>query len=116
VNSGRYLISTGGGAKPVWSRDGRELFYLGPDNNGMFAVPIPIQTQATFAWGNPVRLFEERYFSAIQARSYDVSHDGKRFLMIKDGTVAAGAPQGTQASIVVVLNWFEELKRLAPRD
>jgi hypothetical protein len=59
-------------------------------------------------------LFEGRYFSANQARSYDVSRDGKRFLMIKDSTVGAGAPQETQASMVVVLNWFEELKRLVP--
>jgi hypothetical protein len=42
-------------------------------------------------------------------RTYDVSPDGSRFLMVK-----AGSADQAPASLVVVLNWFEELKRLVP--
>lgn len=62
------------------------------------------------------KLFETRYFSAINARSYDVSSDGQRFLMIKDMTAVDQTSTATPASIVVVLNWFEELKARLPVD
>ena len=60
-------------------------------------------------------MFEGRYFvppRGVAGRSYDVDPDGKRFLMIKDAT--AGDPSATRSSIIVVENWFEELKRLVP--
>ena len=59
-------------------------------------------------------MFEGPYFSppvGLAGRTYDVSRDG-RFLMIKDAP--AGDPNAAPASIVVVLNWFEELTRLVP--
>jgi hypothetical protein len=59
-------------------------------------------------------VFEGRYFAggANPGRTYDVSPDGRRFLMIKPGggTDSTAAP----ASLVVVQNWLEELKRLVP--
>jgi eukaryotic-like serine/threonine-protein kinase len=113
VNNGKWLISTDGGTKPVWSRNGRELFYLGPDNTGAFVVPVQ-PTQTTFNWGTAVKLFDARYFSAIQARSYDVSPDGKRFLMIKEVPVDSAGKNEVTASIIVVVNWLEELKRMVP--
>ena len=50
-----------------------------------------------------------KYAEPHPARCYDVSPDGQRFLMVKDS--AAGDPTATPASMVVVLNWFEELKQ-----
>jgi hypothetical protein len=49
-------------------------------------------------------------------RNFDISHDGQRFLMIKEAPGNAGALQpSARDELVVVFNWFEELKRLAPR-
>lgn len=58
----------------------------------------------------PKRLFDAHYFSANQARSYDVSPDGRRFLFIRNATAETTDPNATPASIVVTLNWFTELK------
>jgi serine/threonine-protein kinase len=111
VNGGKWLISPTGGTKPVWNRNGRELFFL-DSRNALMAVPV--QTVSGFSAGNPIKLLEGPYFSPLNTRTYDVSGDGKRFLMIKSPPVTETAPDATPASLVVVLNWFEELKRLVP--
>jgi hypothetical protein len=69
---------------------------------------VPVRTTPTFSAGAPTTLFTARYFTGGPGRSYDVSADGQRFLMIK----AAGAEQ--TPSMVVVLNWEEELKAKLP--
>ena len=107
VSAGRSQISTNGGTRPVWARNGRELFYLGADGLLMMA---PVQMAPTFSVGSPRKISDTRTFSALGGRSYDVSLDGQRFLMIKDTT----ADQSSPDQIVVVVNWFEELKRLVP--
>ncbi len=109
VDAGRWQISTGGGVQPVWAHSGRELFYRDPDGRLM---AVPIQAGASFAAGNPVVIIERRYAgSPLPGRTYDVSPDGKRFLMIKD---AQTTEKSTPTQLNVVLNWGEELKRLAP--
>ncbi len=73
---------------------------------------VPVETEPTFSAGRPSVLFEGSYVVSTTSpayRYYDVSPDGQRFLMIKE----AGAEE---AQINVVLNWFEELKRLVPTD
>jgi len=109
VNDGRWPISTGGGTKPVWSRNGRELFYLDGTNNLM---SVPVQTTGpAFTAGNPVKLLDGRYYvGAPPNRAYDVSPDGQRFLMIKDSATSDPTQNAAPPSLVVVLNWFEELK------
>ena len=104
VNRGRWQVSPGGGIKPVWSRNGRELFYL----DGRSLLAVPVQTATTFTAGTPVKLFEGPYFTALGGRSFDVSPDGQRFVMIRE-TPEQG--QRSDESIAVVLNWKEELKR-----
>jgi serine/threonine protein kinase/Tol biopolymer transport system component len=118
VEEGRSQVSRGGGMRPVWARGGRELFYLAPDGS-MMAVPVDeSKGRAPFAAGTPVKLFAGAYFvdgAWVAGRSYDVSPDGQRFLMIKQsrGTDDAAAPTPI---IVVVQNWLEELKRLVPTN
>jgi len=116
VDEGRWQISTGGGTRPLWARSGRELFYL--DAGGLLTT-VAVQTTPTFSATTPTRVLSTRYFGGfggggqnVAGRTYDVSPDGQRFLMIKD--VAAADQNATPAGIVVVLNWFEELKRLVP--
>jgi len=76
-------------------------------------IGVGIKTEPTFTAGSPVVLFTGRYTFGDAVAHYDISPDGQRFLMIKeaeDGTVQQ------QNQINVVLNWFEELKRLVPTE
>jgi Tol biopolymer transport system component len=98
---GKWRVSADGGAWPCWSRDGRELFYY--FGNKMMAVDV--KTGPVFAAGTPRLLFEGQFSSR-----YDISPDGRRFLMIQPVE-----PPQPATRIELVLNWFEELKRLPPR-
>jgi serine/threonine-protein kinase len=105
----KFLVSEEreGGGEPVWSPDGRELFYR--SSNLMMVVSV--QTDPTFRTGRPEVLFEGSYRATIRPlglQYYDISPDGQQFLMIRTDE----AP----AHINVVLNWFEELKRLVPTN
>ena len=106
VDGGRWQVSTGGGTRPLWARSGRELFYLVEPGRMMV---VPLQPDPTFVAGNPHVVFEGRYFTG-GGRSFDVSPDGRRFLMIKEAAAAVASPP----QLTVVLNWDEELKRLVP--
>jgi serine/threonine-protein kinase len=111
---GRWQISTGGGMRPLWARSGKEIFYIGLSGAVMSAA---VEGGSAFRAGNPMRLFEGPYFQDAFAlgRTYDVSPDGERFLMIKMINVGGGTNEpSAPTSIVVVQHWFEELKRLVP--
>jgi Tol biopolymer transport system component len=111
VDGGRWQISTDGGTRPHWRRDGRELFYLHQDSGASATalMAVGIDAESGFRPGQPKLLFAGEYASPNAGRlSYDVSLDGQRFLMIKN---VGGAER---REIVVVENWTEELKRLVP--
>ncbi len=111
VESGRWQVSTGGGTHPLWARNGRELFY----RSGKALLVVSVQAGSSFAAGNPAVLFQGEYVSGpIGGRSYDVSPDGRRFLMMKEGASPAAVSAAATARVVVVLTWFEELKRRVP--
>ncbi len=98
-----------GGQEPVWSRDGTEIFYRSGDR----VMVASVQTEPTFRAGRPEVLFEGSYVTTrigpVAMPYYDISPDGQQFLMIKE-------VGGNTAQINVVLNWFEELKRLVPTN
>ena len=104
---GRWQPSSGGGTRPVWARNGQELFYLDLENR---LTAVPVQTSAgTFAFGSAAKVLDTAYAEAlVSSRPYDVSADGKRFLMVKDNLTVD--PAATPGAFVVVLNWFDELK------
>jgi serine/threonine-protein kinase len=106
----RQQLSTGGGRLPLWSRNGRELFYGSLDGRQMFAVAV--ESGTTLVAGRPQGLFE---FAMLRQgggnRPYDLSPDG-RFVIIRSGEAEDAA--GPAPSMILVLNWFEELKRLVP--
>ena len=107
VSKGRWQISIEGGTAPVWARSGRELFYL-DESNTLMAVPV--QTSGPqFTFGRPAKVFDTKYSGDFY--SYDVTPDGRRFLMMKESSL--GDPSHPP-SMVVVLNWQEELKRRVP--
>jgi serine/threonine-protein kinase len=108
VNGGRWQVSTAGGTRPIWTRRGQELVYVSP-TGALMGVEVargPSWTATT-----PTLVVKEGYLTNLSwwGRSYDISPDGQRFLMIKEGGI-----DGTAASpsIIVVQHWVEELKRL----
>jgi serine/threonine-protein kinase len=111
VDGGRWQISTTGGSRPAWAHSGRELFYLDATN---VLMAVPVRTTPTFSAGNPAKVFETRYLVPNNGRTYDVSPDGQRFVMIKDTAADDRERGGAPPNIVVVLNWFEELKQRVP--
>ena len=112
VDGGRWQVSTSGGSDPLWGPNSRELFFV--DAEGRI-VAVPIQPGPGFIAGNPQVMVDGPFatiLTGIAGRMYDVSRDGQRFLMLKG---VAGAEQSAPPpQIIVVQNWFEELKRLAP--
>ena len=122
VTKGRWQVSSDGGCSPLWSPDGRELFY----RNGDTTMAVEVETEPTFKHGNPQILFRGTYLSGsaenLSVTPWDIHPDGKRFLMIKPpATTAAESAEeepapAPQPKIIVVLNWFEELKERVPTD
>jgi serine/threonine-protein kinase len=107
-----YMVSARDtGHHPLWSRDGKRLMYFpgaGP------LVSVDVNTAGVFRFGNPMKVAAgvPLNVSADAARNVDLFKDG-RFIMTDDGQGADGA-FATGVEIRVVMNWFEELKRLAP--
>jgi serine/threonine-protein kinase len=100
-----WKLSTEGGMRFAWARNGRELFYL---DGSKTLTAVPVQTSGpTFSAGTPAKVFDAaKYANWDPYRNYDVSPDGQRFLMIKDG------PARNQ--LIVVERFFEELKARVP--
>ncbi len=116
VNKGKWPVSTSGGDNPLWSPDGLELYFRNDDS----IMAVSVKTEPTFTPGKPQKLFSGRYVASSASGDippWDISRDGKRFLLIKPveltGTSnTAEAPR----KMVVIVNWFEELKRLTPES
>jgi eukaryotic-like serine/threonine-protein kinase len=111
MSTARWQVSAGGGAQPAWTRGGKELIYVNPESH-LMAVPVDIAA-AAFRAGTPDRVATTAYAPINWPwRTYDVSPDGQRFLILKDRAGSSGKI-GT-SNFVVVQNWFEELKRALP--
>ena len=95
---GKSQISTGGGNRPVWRRDGRELFYIAADGKLM---AVEVKTGSKLEASAPKPLFDAHLVS----RSFDISPDGRRFLLANPLEDAGHTP------MTVVVNWTGEVKR-----
>ncbi len=107
TNDGKWQVSNGGGVAPLWSRDGRELFYVDGGRN-MVAAAVASGISAPQIGERTVlfHLRDEIYFADPEFYTpHDVAPDG-RFIMARSVTPATTM----QASLIVVENWFEELK------
>jgi eukaryotic-like serine/threonine-protein kinase len=93
----KWLVSRDGGTAPLWRRDGKELFYLSPDET---AMAVDINTSGLFQAGTPKALFK----APIGVVFWEVSSDGKRFLM-------PAPSSGAKRPFTVVLNWQAGLKK-----
>jgi Tol biopolymer transport system component len=96
---GKWKVSVNGGSRPVWSRDGKEIFYIAADRKLMAA---PVVRGTKFQTGAPTPLFDTRMTSA---RLYDVSPDGRRFLLVSPIEEGAAPP------MTVVVNWNAGIRR-----
>ncbi|MDO8793984.1 MAG: protein kinase [Vicinamibacterales bacterium] len=106
----KFLITKDGGNHPLWSPDGRELFFMNNVTNGQL-YSVSVRTQPTFTFGNPVALPVKGFVQGIgYLRNFDITRDGKQFVVALP--VAASTPETRQTEqIQVVVNWLEELKQ-----
>ncbi len=107
---GQWQVSSGGGAYPLWSRDGSELFFETLDGA---VVRMAVEARgSTWSASAPTRLIEPRYLFVGSitgtGRAWDVTPDGQRFIMIRPDPSVSASP------IVIVQNWDVELDRLVP--
>jgi serine/threonine-protein kinase len=115
VEAARWQISSDGGTRPAWSRKGDELFYL--DGNDLLTAVRIQASGTTFMPGKPAKVLNGKYVAGLTTRgydlrSYDVSADGQRFLMLKEmASTSTSAPLPT---MTVVVNWIQELKSRVP--
>ena len=96
----KWAVSTDGGAEPAWSPDGRALYFRHRDQ----LVSVAVSSGAEFRAGKLQLVFESRYETIDGARNYDVSSDGKSFVVVR----SEGSAEPDQFH--VVLNWFAELR------
>jgi len=108
----KIQISNDGGTDPVWKRGGGELFY----RNGDSMMAVSVSTSAAFVAGRPQELWRGHYSHGMSSScgppgatssNYDVTADGRRFLMIRD----ADQDRTVSRTIVVVLGFANELNR-----
>jgi Tol biopolymer transport system component/tRNA A-37 threonylcarbamoyl transferase component Bud32 len=98
---GRWQVSLDGGTEPLWSPTGHEIFY----RNGDLMIAAAVRTRAGFEVRGRTRLFTGSYDPAVfKGRNYDVTRDGRTFLMLQRVV-------GARQAVVVTLNWFDEANR-----
>ncbi len=100
---GRWQVSANGGGDPHWNPNGRELFF----RSGADVLAVDVTLQGVFKAGTPKVLFSGSYVSSGIDMGYAAKTD--RFVLIQEGS------QTARPTITVVLNWFEELKRIGAR-
>ena len=106
TSRGRTRISTDGGQNPMWAPDGKTLFY----RRGQALMAVAVGGDDPSKWPKPTKVFEGPYLLDFGPTHFDAARDG-RLLMVKP-VDAEG--EGAARQLVVVQNWFEELRRLAP--
>jgi Tol biopolymer transport system component len=106
--TGKWQISTRGGTNPVWARNGKQLFYRESSANIM---GVDVVTQPVFSASTPRVIVPAAVTAPLYngLDSYDVSPDGQRFLVHQQNSEA-----GQSLQINFILNWSEQLRRLAP--
>jgi serine/threonine-protein kinase len=108
---GPYQISTDGGYHPLWGPDGTELFYRQGDS--MMVVSYTVEGES-FQPGRPRELFQGPFLLIENQPDVDIAPDGKGFVMLQRAAAEEGAVESSQ--VILVTNWFEELKRLVPTE
>ncbi len=109
VGEGKWLVSSGGGQAPTWSRAKRELLYQTLDNQIM-SVPYTVVGDA-FRGEAPRLWTERRILPRPRLRSMDLHPDGER---VAAAVATEGQAEERQDKVVFIFNFFDELRRVAP--
>jgi Tol biopolymer transport system component len=116
ATNARYLVSGDDDAAhhPFWAPDGRDLFFWA--NRGSALMSASIGTKGSLTVGRPARVSGDHPSNthALGPLNYDITPDGRHFVFTRRTAAGAADGEGRRESVRVVLNWFEELKRLAP--
>jgi Tol biopolymer transport system component len=106
----KYQITTTGGMSPLWSPDGKQIFYIGISGPQRQLSSVDVHTQPSFGFANPAKLPIARIASRnTMNRPYDITPDGKQFLIVSRDSNAFEQP--AQRQIRITLNWLEDLKQ-----
>ena len=108
---GKWQVSTEGGSSPLWAPDGRKIYYVRPSGE---LIAVPINRSGRLTVGKPAVVFDisRMFFPNDPVPNYDLSPDGKQFVMIRNVNYNANT-----TSFNIVLNWLDQLKeRLAKND
>jgi eukaryotic-like serine/threonine-protein kinase len=107
----KMQISTDGGVEPLWSPDGKELYYR--DVTGDNVIAVSFQDTENIRAGKPRQLFRGKFAqnSGPWGRNYDITPDGKRLLMILEAGYESASSQ-----MNIIVNWSEELKQFFDKD
>jgi serine/threonine-protein kinase len=111
ATGGKWLISTGSGRFPIWSRNGRELFYETVSNSRIMVAEYTTKGD-TFVRGALRQWCDTVLPSAFTLQNIDLAPDGKRFLVIASDALTADSKASLHATFLV--NFFDELRRRLP--
>jgi Tol biopolymer transport system component len=117
TGANRHRLTEDGGTYPIWSRDGRRLYYRRPFGStvgGPALNAIDVELGTSPAWGTERTMPPQGFLVFNWHRDYDIAPDGRFLMVFPTDADSATAPE--RLSVNIVLNWFEELKRLAPVD
>ena len=118
IDDGKWQVSPGAGFSPVWSRDGRELFYIAPRPDVRAMMAVGYAGDPTFTPARPERLFTlpNHIDFGGAFRQWDVAPDGNRFVMLRETEEdpAGNDPRQGPAELIYVGNWFAELVERVP--
>ncbi len=104
---GKWLVSNGGGGWARWSGSGEELFY----RSGAAVMSVKVRkVDGSWRFDPPVELFKDTFADLSPFSAWDVTPDGKRFLMIQ----SADTQRGDRGHLTFATNWLAELARQAP--
>ena len=106
----RVTSNVAGGRSPVWSVDGRELFYIGSEGRQLYSVSISEGRGLTL--GEPRVLFNGPYSATRDSQAFDVMADNEHFAVLRSDVPASTAGR----EMIAVLNWTKELAERVPTD
>ncbi len=109
---GKWQISTEGASVPYWTKGGREIVYRVGFQSKWMAVPISVRGDSLRP-GRPTELFEGPFINRGVSGDYHVTPDGSRFIVFQRPE-AQEEEQEAPTHVNLILNWFQEVRRLAP--
>ena len=116
VDDGKWQVSTSGGFDPVWSPDGRQLFFISGGQQGHLMV-AEVETAPTFSRSTPTQAVSlAALFVGFGGRRFDLAPDGERFIALSRGGGSQAAGDDPFTGLIIIENWFQELTERVPTN